>query len=160
MNEIKQWFLDQNPRDQMMLSLGGVAVLIYVLIFLVLFPLQNDLERKEKRNLASLQEQQEVRQLAGQMLARQQSGQNGNSSNQNLTSLLNETTRNHGLTMENIQPSGNSARVRLGASDFNRVLAWLHDMEIKHGLQITDLTITADRNPGVVQVNIQLTQGG
>lgn len=159
MNEIKQWFLDQSPRDQMMVSVGGVAVLIYILFFLVLFPMQNDLDRKEKRNMASLQEQQEVRQLAGQVLARQQAGQ-ASAGAQNLTSLLNDSTREFGLTMENVQPSGNSARVRLGASDFNKVLAWLHEMEIKRGLQISDVTITAERNPGVVMVNLQLTQGG
>lgn len=159
MNEFKQWFLDQSPRDQMMLSVGGVLVLIYILLFLVLFPMQSDLEKKQKRNLVSLQEQQAVRELAGQVLARQQAGQQGGGA-QNLTSLLNDSTREFGLTMENVQPSGNSARVRLGASEFNKVVAWLHEMEIKQGLQITDLTITADRNPGVVLVNLQLTQGG
>ena len=158
MNEFKQWFLDQSPRDQMVLSLGGVAVLLYILIFMVLLPMQNDLERTEKSNLAALQEQEEVRQLAGQLLARQQAGQGAVT--QNLTSLLNDSTREFGLTMENVQPSGSSARVRLGASDFNKVVAWLNEMENKHGLQINDVTITADRNPGLVQVNLQLTQGG
>lgn len=158
MNDLKQWFLDQNPRDQMMLSVGGVAVLIYILVFMVLLPMQDNLDRKERRNLVSLQEQEEVRQLAGQVLARQQGGQAV--SNQNLTSLLNDSTREFGLTMENVQPSGNSARVRLGASDFNKVVAWLNEMENKRELQISDLTITADRNPGLVQVNLQLTQGG
>lgn len=158
MNEFKQWFLDQSPRDQMMLLVGGAAVLLYILIFMVLLPLQGDLERNERRNQAVLQEQEEVRQLAGQLMARQQSGQGAVA--QNLTSLLNDSTREFGLVMENLQPSGNSARVRLGASNFNNVLAWLNEMENKHGLQIGDVTITADRNPGVVQVNIQLTQGG
>lgn len=158
MNEFKQWFMDQSPRDQMMLSAGGVVVLLYILIFMVLLPLQNDLQRTEKRNMVALQEQEEVRQLAGQLLARQGAGQEAVA--QNLTSLLNDSTREFGLIMENLQPSGNSARVRLGASSFNNVLAWLNEMENKHGLQISDVTITADRNPGVVQVNIQLTQGG
>lgn len=157
MNEIKQWFLDQSPRDQMMLSVGAVVVAIYVLFFMVLFPMQSDLVKTQKRNLASLQEQQTVRDLAGQVLAMQQGGQQPGS--QNLTSLLNDSTRQFGLRMENVQPTGNSARVRLGASEFNAVLAWLHEMEIKQGLQITDLTITADKNPGAVQVNLQLTQG-
>ena len=158
MNDIKQWFLDQSPRDQMMVSVGGIAVVIYILVFLVLFPLQNNLEKTEKRNLASLQAQQTVRELAGQVLARQQAGQQEGGA-QNLTSLLNNSTREFGLTMENVQPTGNSARVRLSASEFNKVLAWLHEMEIKQGLQVTDLTIAADKNPGVVQVNLQLTQG-
>lgn len=158
MNEFKQWFLNQSPRDQMMLSAGGAAILLYILIFMVLLPMQNDLERTKRSNMAALQEQEEVRQLAGQLLARQQAGQGAVA--QNLTSLLNDSTREFGLTMENVQPSGNSARVRLGASDFNKVVAWLNEMENKHGLQINDVTITADRNPGVVQVNLQLTQGG
>ena len=158
MNEFKQWFMDQSPRDQMMLSAGGVVVLLYILIFMVLLPLQNDLQRTEKRNMVALQEQEEVRQLAGQLLARQGAGQEAVA--QNLTSLLNDSTREFGLIMEKLQPSGNSARVRLGASSFNNVLAWLNEMENKHELQISDVTITADRNPGVVQVNIQLTQGG
>jgi general secretion pathway protein M len=158
MNEIKQWFLDQSPRDQMMLSVGAVVVAVYILFFLVLFPMQNDLSKTQKRNLASLQEQQTVRDLAGQVLAQQQGGQPAAGS-QNLTSMLNDSTRQFGLRMENVQPTGNSARVRLGASEFNSVLAWLHEMEIKQGLRITDLTLTADKNPGTVLVNLQLTQG-
>lgn len=157
MNEIKQWFLDQSPRDQMVLSVGAVAVVIFILFFLILFPMQENLAKTQKRNLASLQEQQTVRDLAGQVLARQQDGTQGGS--QNLTSMLNDTTRQFGLRMENVQPTGNSARVRLGASEFNTVLAWLHEMEVKQGLQVTDLTITADKNPGAVLVNLQLTQG-
>lgn len=158
MNEIKQWFLDQNPRDQMMLSVGVVVVAIYILLFLVLFPLQADLNRTEKRNLEALRVQQEVRDLAGQVLARQQQG-GEQAGAQNLTSLLSESTRQFGLSMENVQPTGNTARVRLGASQFNSVLAWLNDMEIKHGLQITELNITADKSPGAVLVSLQLTQG-
>jgi general secretion pathway protein M len=158
MNELKQWFLDQNPRDQMMLSLGAVALLIYVLLYMVLFPLQDKLEKTERRNEAALREQQETRQLAAELIARR-SGDQG-PANQNLTSLLNDSTRQFGLLMENVQPSGNSARVRLGLSDFNKVMSWLHEMEVKHGLQINDLTITADKTPGFVMVNLQLTQGG
>jgi general secretion pathway protein M len=157
MNDFKQWFLDQSPRDQMMLSVGSVAVVIYILFFLILFPMQADLEKSQKRNLASLQDQQTVLDLAGQVMARQQGGQSTGA--QNLTSLLNDSTRQFGLRMENVQPSGNSIRVRLGSSDFNAVLAWLHELEIKQGLQVADLTITADKNPGAVQVNLQLTQG-
>jgi len=157
MNQIKQWFLDQSPRDQMVLSVGAAAMAIFILFFLILFPMQDNLQKTQKRNLASLQEQQTVRDLAGQVLARQQDG--SHSGTQNLTSLLNDTTRQFGLRMENVQPTGNSARVRLGASEFNVVLAWLHEMEIKQGLQVTDLTITADKNPGAVLVNLQLTQG-
>lgn len=158
MNDIKQWFLDQSPRDQLVLSAGGVLVLLYILLFMVLLPLREDLQSTQKRNLAALQEQQRVHNLAGRVLGLQQSA-GGGAAGQNLNSLLNETLREFGLRMENFQPSGDAARVRLGTSDFNRVFAWLTEMEVKQGVQIKDLTITADQSPGAVLVNLQLVQG-
>lgn len=158
MNDIKQWFLDQSPRDQMMLSAGGIAVVLYILLFMVLMPLYENLEKTEKRNLAVMAEQQRVRELASQVLAQQKSP-SGATAGQNLNALLNQSLREFGLTMENFQPSGNSARVRLGSSEFNKVLAWLHEMEVKQGVQIKDLTITADQGPGAVLVNLQMVRG-
>lgn len=158
MNDIKQWFLDQSPRDQMMLSAGGIAVVLYILLFMVLMPLYESLEKTEKRNLAVMAEQQRVRELASQVLAQQKSP-SGATAGQNLNALLNQSLREFGLTMENFQPSGNSARVRLGSSEFNKVLAWLHEMEVKQGVQIKDLTITADQGPGAVLVNLQMVRG-
>lgn len=158
MNDVKQWFLDQSPRDQMMLSAGAIAVLLYVLLFMVLMPMYDNLERTQQRNLAAMSEQQRVRQLAGQVLAQKQSP-TGATSGQNLNALLNQSLREFGLTMENFQPSGDSARVRLGSSEFNKVLAWLNEMETKQGVQIKDLTITADQGPGAVLVNLQLVRG-
>lgn len=157
MNDIKQWFLDQSPRDQLMLAVGGVLVMLYILLFMVLLPLREELQATQKRNLAALQEQQRVHNLAGRVLGQQSSG--GGASGQNLNALLNDTLREFGLRMENFQPSGDAARVRLGTSDFNKVFAWLTEMEVKQGVQIRDLTITADQNPGAVLVNLQLVQG-
>lgn len=157
MNEVKQWFLDQSPRDQMMLAIGGGLVALYLLLFMVLFPMQNDLHKKQLRNNAVLNEQQQVYILAGQVMARQQSGGNSNSSG--LNGLLNQSLGEYGLRMENFQPSGNSARIRLGSSDFNQVLAWLNEMEVKQGVTVKDITITAESSPGAVLVNLQLVQG-
>ncbi len=159
MNELKQRFLDLSPRDQLMLVLGGLALLTYILVFVVLLPMQRDLERMDTRNRQALDEQQNVRQLAGQVLATQQTGGQAGPADGSLNGILNESLRQHGLRMENFQPSGNSARVRLAPSEFNRVLAWLHDMEVRQGLNIRDLTIGADQHPGAVLVSLQLQQG-
>lgn len=158
MNDIKQWFLDQSPRDQLVLSIGGIATLLFILLFMVLLPMYDDLESTQKRNQAALGEQQRVRELAGQVLGQQQSP-SGATAGQNLNALLNTSLREFGLTMENFQPSGDAARVRLGSSDFNKVIAWLNEMEVKQGVQIKDLTITADQGPGAVLVNLQLVRG-
>lgn len=159
MNDLKQWFFDLSPRDQLMLVVGSGLLLIYILVFLVYLPMKNGLEQTERRNIAAMEEQQRVRDLAGQVLATRAAGGDPADGGGNLNSALNSSLREHGLTMENFQPSGSGARVRLGASEFTRVLAWLHDLEVKRGLHIRDLTITADQTPGAVVVNLQLQQG-
>lgn len=157
MNELKEKFLELSPRDQLMLVFGVGAVVIYVLIFVLLLPMQEDLSKQKKRVVAAKEEQQRVQVLAGKVLSAQQNG--GNTGTQSINALLNQSLGQFGLRMENFQPSGNSARVRLASAEFNKVLAWLHELEIKQGLQVKDLTLTADKNPGAVLVNVQLQQG-
>lgn len=159
MNELKQWFLDQSPRDQLMLSIGGAFVFAFILIFVVLFPMQDKLDKMEMRNQAALGEQQEVLTMAGDLLAQGGTSSSPNSSS-SLNGLINSTTRKHNIRMESLQPSGDTARVRIGASEFNNVMAWLNEMENKRGMQIKDLSITASSAPGSVVVQLQLVQGG
>ncbi len=158
MNDFKQWFFDLSPRDQLMLVAGGSLVLVYVMVFIVLLPMSDKLEESRKRNLAALEEQQRVRQLAGELMAVKSAGGNAGGGG-SMNAVLNNTLREYGLTMENFQPSGDGARVRLGVSDFNQVLAWVHDLEINRGMHIRDLTVTADQAQGAVSVNLQLQQG-
>lgn len=160
MNELKQKFMDLPPRDQLLLMVLSGVVVLYILIFVLLLPMQRSLKEAEVRNQRALVEQETVRELAGQVLAQRQSGSQpgGNTS---LNALLNDSLREFGLVMENFQPSGSTARVRLSTSDFNKVLAWLHELEVRQGLTVRDLTVASDQNaPGAVQVNLQLAQGG
>lgn len=157
MNELKEKFLALSTRDQLMLVGGAALVLIYILVFVLLFPMQDRLDKSQQRVKSSLEEQSRVRHLAGQVLGLQQNG--GGAGQQGINALLNESLGRFGLRMENFQPSGNTARVRLASAEFNQVLAWLHELEINQGLQVKDLTLTADKNPGAVLVNVQLQQG-
>lgn len=159
MNELKQMFLDQSPRDQLFLSLGGVLVVAFILFFMVLFPMQDELEKQQRRNAGLMAEQSEVLDMAGQLMALRQPGASAGGA-QSLNAIVNTTTREHNLRVENLQPTGNAIRVRLGASSFNDVIAWLHDMEVKRGLQVKDISITANTSPGTVVVQLQLVQGG
>lgn len=159
MDELKQKFLDLSPKDQLMLAVGGLAVLVYILVFLLLVPMQKETAKMQKRNTAALHEQQRVRDLASKLMAKQQAGEAGNQGDQSLNGILNTSLRDYELRMENFQPSGNSARVRLSSGDFNQVLAWLNEMETRQGMVIKNLTMAADEKPGAVMVSLTIAQG-
>ena len=159
LDDAKNWFLSLSPRDQLALGICSVVLVCYVLIFVILLPMQTDLEKAEHRNKRALEEQQEVRTLAGRILAAKasESSQGGRGG---LNAILNDSLREFGITMENFQPSGTTgARVRLAPSEFNKVLAWLNEMEIKRGVTIKDVTMTAQENPGTVAVTLQMQLG-
>lgn len=159
LDELKQKFLDLSPKDQLMLAVGALAVLVYILLFVILLPMQSEMRKMEKRNMQALDEQGEVRELAGKLLAKQNAGES-TGGDQSLNGILNSSLRAHGLLMENFQPSGNSARVRLRSGEFNKVLGWINEMEVRQGMTIKNLTMTADESPGSVMVSLTIQQGG
>lgn len=158
-SDLKDWFAGLSPRDQLMLLVLGGAVGLYILVFLVLMPMRNELERKEQRNLRALEEQHRVLNLAGQVLGSREDQAEDAPGQQSLNALLNNSLGEFGLSMETFQPSGSAARVRLAPSEFNRVIAWLDELENTHAIQIRDLTLTAEGRPGMVLVSLSLLRG-
>lgn len=148
MEELKNWFLQNSPREQLMLSVGAVAVSLCLLYIGVLAPLADKRDKQRAINQTVLNQQEEVRELAQAILGQRQSGGSGDRS---LAQLTNSTMRNHGLTMEQFQPTGNnSVRVRFGSVEYNKIMAWLDELENKEGVQVSEVSVTASDVTGLL----------
>ncbi|HEY7774831.1 MAG TPA: type II secretion system protein M [Marinagarivorans sp.] len=147
MNEFKNWFLQNSPREQLLLAVGAVAVFLTLLYVMVLKPLATDRDKQLTNNQAVLAQQAEVRRLASIVLGMQQGG----TAPRNLAQVTNQSLRNHGLRMEDFQPTGeNDVRVRLASVEFNKVMAWLDELENKEGIQIAEVSVTASDVKGML----------
>ena len=47
--------------------------------------------------------------------------------------------------MDDFQPTGaNNVRVRFASVEFNKLVAWMNELENKEGIQIKEVSVTAD----------------
>jgi general secretion pathway protein M len=148
MNEFKNWFLQNSQREQLLISVGGVTVILVLLYMLVLVPLVKNRDKQVLNNRAVTAQQQQVRELAAQYLGEQQSGGNQPMS---LAQLINTSLRNHDLRMDDFQPTGEQdVRVRLDRVEYNKVMAWLDELENKKGVQIKEVSVSVDEVAGLL----------
>ncbi len=157
MNEFKNWFLQNSPREQLLLGVGAIALALTVLYAGLLLPLTKARDKQVTNNRAVLSQQVEVRELAARVLGQERAG---GGSQRSLAQVTNTTLRNHGLKMEDFQPTGNNnVRVRLAKVEFNKVMAWLDDLENKEGVQVKEVSVTADDVKGLLStVTVKLNR--
>lgn len=158
MDAFKDWFLQSTPREQIMLGVCGVIVLVTLLYMITLYPLGKDLKAQERINRVATEQLMEVRRLAGLVLAERKSGPSGKES---LTTLLNKTMRKHGLAFEDFKPGNKGdVRIRLAKAELNKIMAWINEIENGKGVQVKDITITKGEEAGTALVNLKLYRGG
>ena len=148
MNDFKNWFLQNSQREQLLISVGGVLVILALLYMLVLMPMTKSRDKQVINNRAVLAQQQQVRELAAQYLGEQQSG---GGQPMSLAQLINTSLSNHGLRMDDFQPTGEQdVRVRLDRVEYNKVMAWLDELENKKGVQIKEVSVAVDEVAGLL----------
>ncbi len=148
MNDFKNWFLQNSPREQLLLAVGSIAIALTLLYFGLLSPITKDRDTQLTNNNAVLVQQAEVRRLASIVLGQQQGGV---AQSKSLAQVTNQSLRNHGLRMEDFQPTGESdVRVRLAGVEFNKVMAWLDELENKEGVQVKEVSVTAGDVDGML----------
>jgi len=156
MNQLREMFLQASPREQLAISAGGGLLTILLLFTLVLLPAQKKRDKQIRMNEAALTEQQQVRELASQLLGRAQTPDQSVVSG-SLIDVLNATLPKYQLQMEDFQPSGNTdARVRLAKADLNSVLAWVNEMENVNSVQVKELTAATGPETGSAIINLRL----
>lgn len=156
MSQLKELFLQASPREQLIISLGGGLLIIVMLFMFVLFPIQKKRDAQLRVNASALNEKQQVRELASQLLGRAQSP-DPSAGGGNLIDLLNRSLPKYDLHMEDFQPSGaGDARVRLAKADLNKIFSWVNELENVEGVQVKDLSAATGPETGSAVVNLRL----
>ena len=155
MNDFQNWFLQKTPREQIFLGVGVVAVLLTLAYALLLVPLTQDRDKQLQNNRALLAQQGEVRKLAAQLKAQQAAG---TSSPRSLTQVVHGSLSKHQLAMKDFQPSGTTdVKLRLVDAEFNKVMAWLDELENTEGIQVKEVSVSADEEQGLLaSVSVKL----
>ncbi|TVZ37275.1 general secretion pathway protein M [Alteromonadaceae bacterium 2753L.S.0a.02] len=157
MNEIKEWWNQASPRDQMALIICGGILALYVLYIAMLKPVTGMRDKQLNKNIAQAEALERVRELAATWVNRGDQKGDSNAGGRSLVDLVNSSLQKNNLRMSGMQPSGaNDVRLRLEQVPFDNVLAWLYDLEVSQRLQVKDISVATGSNEGLVSVNIRL----
>lgn len=155
MNQLLNVLNKYNRREQMMILVCGLAVIIYLLWLIVLAPIQNKRDQLYVANTASTQALGRVQIAAAQIQQARNAGTSANS--ENISGIIDTTLRANGLSMSGFQPGANGeVRVRLDRAAYEPLMQWLYELEFKQGITVSDLSIASTNDPGQVTVNLRL----
>ncbi|MCU7553510.1 type II secretion system protein M [Alteromonas sp. ASW11-19] len=129
MNPILEKYRSLTDREQHLVLLSGVFVIIALFYWLIWAPLNNGLEQQR----ALLENQQEllvwVNDSASRAKQLRRAGTGNKAFTGSLPQAVNRTTTRHNIAISRMQPQGDELQVWVDQAPFNDVLAWLQAME-------------------------------
>lgn len=155
-DSLQNWYAGLAARDQRILRIGGISVLLILLLW-GLLPLQRNL-MQARATLRQQQQDLEWMRQVGPTLAAAGPGAAAATPASALPVLVDTSARESGLIQGlTSQPAGNGAlRVTLNGVDFNLLVGWLARLSGQHGVQIETASITRGGSPGIVNATVQL----
>ncbi len=156
---MKAWFARFNTREQLSLLLLALAVGLYLMYAVAWLPLAERRAQTELRNAAAATSLQRVDAMVSELTQLRESGA-GSTGTRNLTSLVNQTTSEVGLSVSRLQPgSRGDMQVRLESADFAAVVNWLYLLEQREALVLQEVSITQSGTAGRVNATVRIGQG-
>ena len=147
---MKAWWNQLNAREQRLVaSLGGV-LLIFIFYSVVWQPLNENIEKGEKK----LKRQQEllVHVTEETRKYRQLKGTGVKNRGGSLSSIVNRTAKQKGISIDRMQPQGDDIQVWLDDVSFNTLLTWVESLSLNEGIQVKNVDLTKTEQAGQVRV--------
>ena len=158
MEQVKQWFGSLSQRERQMV-LSAVAVIVLFIIYQLwstftshIDNLQHRVDNQQNIQLWMRQAANEVKQLRGTGLAGARP-----KGKQLLLGLIDRSAKQNklGTSLQKVQPEGEQGvRVWLEKAAFDNVIIWLDNLQYKHGLVITDISVDSQDITGMVNARV------
>jgi general secretion pathway protein M len=159
MSRLSVWYAALQPREQRMVSFGGAGLVVLVLLFGLLLPLQSATSSavsrvgQKREDLAWMQANQaEVRAAANAVPA---------DTGEAPVVLVDRVARESGLkdALRGTQPSNvTGVRVQLEGAAFDTMVVWLGTLEQRYGFAVESINVDRAAKPGLVNASLTITQ--
>ncbi len=164
MNELKQslltWWQSRPQREQHILLLGSVVVLVSVMYWGFVQPLNQKAASMAQRVAQEKQLLSWVKQKADDIVTLR--GNNGVVvSSETINQIVSSSVKRYNIELIRMQPQDDVLQVWIQPVIFTQLLDWLHDLQTKQGISVEFLDISRSKTPGMVEVKrLQLKRGG
>jgi general secretion pathway protein M len=158
---VRDWLDNLAPRERNLVYVAAGLVVIAVLFMVVVVPLKAVNARAAARVEKKAADLAWMQQVAPQVMAAGAVG-GAAATNESLVVLVDRTGREAGVgnSIRDQSPDGeHGLRLRLEGAPFDALMAWLANLEQRHGVTVQAATIDAGSSPGLVNASITLSHG-
>lgn len=156
---LQVWWLRITPREQRLVMVGGVALIIGILFWGIYQPMVQRAELAQNQLRTEKQLLSWVQNKADDIVALRGNGARALSPlpfNQAVSS----SARRFNIELVRVQPRGEEMQVWVQPLPFNQLVSWLEYLKQNHGVEAQFLDIDKNERVGVVDVKrLQLSKG-
>ncbi|MGB1091068.1 MAG: type II secretion system protein GspM [Oceanobacter sp.] len=150
-----QWYSALSSRDQLVVRVVGWAV-IAALVFLLIFAPLIKANQQHERSVAK---RQQVYNLIAEN-AHRFGGASGTIAEGPILPLVSGKAQKHGLKLDRYEMDGKGVRVWLDAVAFDQFIAWAEELQSKHTIRVSQITVDATDSLGRVDVRVTYMPSG
>jgi len=157
MNALKAWYAGLQAREQQIVTWGGVALAVLIVVGGILLPLHSAVSTAVESRETHTQDLAWMRINAPEIQAG--SAALMADTHEAPVVLVDRVGRETGLgaALRGTQPSGGGVRVQLEAAPFDTLITWLATLDERYGLAVESISVDRAGRPGVVNANITFT---
>jgi general secretion pathway protein M len=158
MDRINAWLASLSEREHQLVTWGGTAAAVLLVLVLLVLPLYSAAGGAEKRVERKLSDLAWMQSVAGELRA----AGPADASAQSLVVIVDQTARAAGLaaSLRDTQPSGTGGiRIRLESAPFDVIVGWVTDLGQRHGLIVESATVDRTSRVGVVNASLIMRKG-
>ena len=152
----KPWYDSRSARDQRMLKVLAVVVLLLVVLFGVLLPAIDYRQSAQQHyqesldNLSWMQANRSSVRSSG-------SGVSQLGPDQSLLGVANQTAKGYQLNFKRYQPlENNGLGLWMDGVSFNKVILWLERLDRRYGITVKEISVDRQEQQGVVNLRLVL----
>ncbi len=158
MNKLTVWYEGLQQREQRMVGIGAALLVVLVLVFGILVPMQTALSRAQESYAARRADLAWMRGNAEQVRAG--ASQVPADTGEAPVVLVDRVAREAGLgeALRGTQPSSTGARVQLEGASFDTMVQWIATLDQRYGFAVDSITVDRAGKPGLVNASITFAQ--
>jgi len=161
MKQLQQWFTGLNPRERMIVSGGGGALLLLALFLFVWEPLVGQ-KKQLQTSIAAQQELYNWMQRSADEAKKLQRATPRNKTNSSaMRTVINRTIKRSlpGATIKGVNKLKKKVQVNVDQVAFDDLVRWLAKLQQSNGIIVETLVSERLPQPGRVNVRLTLTTG-
>lgn len=160
LNPAQAWWSTISQREQRLVLVCGGLLLLGLLYWGVVQPLQQRSENARTRIQSEQQLLQWVKSTADDIITLRRQG-GVVRTNQPFNQVIASSTRDFNIELIRVQPRGEMMQVWVQPLPFSQLVAWINFLREKQGIDVEFMDLDRGAAPGLVEVKrLQLKRGG